>query len=91
VRGWAVGYLGALTAVGYGLAAGVFAFVNIIPYGWRGLFAIALVPLALIIPLRRALPESQRFEREKLGGLRPTNVLQPLGALFSAYPSGSRC
>jgi len=63
VRGWAVGYLGALTAVGYGLAAGVFAFVNVIPFGWRGLFAIALVPLVLIIPLRRALPESRRFER----------------------------
>ena len=86
VRGWAVGYLGALTAVGGGLAAGVFAFVNVVPYGWRGLFAIALVPLALIIPLRRALPESQRFEREKLLGLRPTNVLQPLAALSRAYP-----
>jgi MFS transporter, putative metabolite:H+ symporter len=86
VRGWAVGYLGALTAVGGGLAAGVFAFVNIIPFGWRGLFAVALIPLLLIIPLRRALPESQRFEREKLFGVRPTNVLQPLTALFRSYP-----
>jgi MFS family permease len=86
VRGWAVGYLGALIAVGYGLAAGVFAFVNVIPFGWRGLFAIALVPLVLIVPLRRALPESQRFEREKLAGVRPTNVLQPLAALFRSYP-----
>ena len=86
VRGWAVGYLGALTAVGGGLAAGVFAFVNVIPFGWRGLFAVALLPLVLIIPLRRALPESQRFEREKLFGGRPTNVLQPLTALFRSYP-----
>lgn len=86
VRGWAVGYLGALIAVGYGLAAGVFAFVNVIPFGWRGLFAIALVPLVLIVPLRRALPESQRFEREQLAGVRPTNVLQPLAALFRSHP-----
>jgi MFS family permease len=86
VRGWAVGYLGALIAMGYGLAAGVFAFVNVIPFGWRGLFAIALVPLVLIVPLRRALPESQRFEREKLAGVRPTNVLQPLAALFRSHP-----
>ncbi len=86
VRGWAVGYLGALVLVGYGLAAGVFAFVNVIPFGWRGLFAIALVPLVLIVPLRRALPESQRFEREKLAGVRPTNVLQPLVALFRSHP-----
>jgi len=87
VRGWAVGYLGALTAVGGGLAAGVFAFVNVIPFGWRGLFTVALIPLVLIIPLRRALPESQRFEREKLLGLRPTNILQPLTALFKLYPT----
>ena len=86
VRGWAVGYLGALIAVGYGLAAGVFAFVNVIPFGWRGLYAFALIPLVLIIPLRRALPESQRFEREKLAGVRPTNVLQPLAALLGSYP-----
>jgi MFS family permease len=87
IRGWAVGYLGALILVGYGLAAGVFAIVNVIPFGWRGLFAIALVPLVLIVPLRRALPESQRFEREKLRGVRPTNVFQPLAALFRTYPA----
>jgi MFS family permease len=87
IRGWAVGYLGALILVGYGLAAGVFAFVNVIPFGWRGLFAIALVPLVLIVPLRRALPESQRFEREKLRGVRPTSVFQPLAALFRTYPA----
>ena len=51
------------------------------PYGWRGLYALALLPLALIIPLRRVLPESQRFEREKLEGVRPSNVLQPLVSL----------
>ncbi|HEX3409242.1 MAG TPA: MFS transporter, partial [Candidatus Binataceae bacterium] len=47
---------------------------------------VALVPLALIIPLRRALPESQRFELEKFGGVHPTNILQPLAALFRSYP-----
>jgi putative MFS transporter len=86
VRGWAVGYLGALTAIGYGLAAGVFGFVNVIPFGWRGLYAIALIPLVLIIPLRRALPESRRFERESRSGEKPSNILQPLAALFSRYP-----
>ena len=85
VRGWAIGYLGALSAVGYGLAAAVFGTVNVIPFGWRGLYAIALVPLIVIIPLRRALPESRRFEREASAD-RPTNILQPMAALFRAYP-----
>ncbi len=85
-RGWAIGLLGAVSSSGYGLAAIVFAFINVIPYGWRGLYAIALVPLVLIIPLRRVLPESTRFEKERLEGLRPLKVWQPLVQLYSAYP-----
>ena len=85
-RGWAIGLLGAVSNIGYGLAAIVFAFVNVIPYGWRGLYAIALVPLVLIIPLRRVLPESARFEKEKLEGLRPVKIWEPLAQLYSAYP-----
>ncbi|MGA6971296.1 MAG: MFS transporter [Candidatus Binatus sp.] len=85
-RGWAIGLLGAVSNIGYGLAAVVFAFVNVIPYGWRGLYAIALVPLVLIIPLRRMLPESTRFEKEKLEGLRPVKIWEPLAQLYRAYP-----
>ncbi len=85
-RGWAIGLLSAVSNVGYGLAAIVFAFINTIPYGWRGLYAIALVPLVLIIPLRRVLPESTRFEKEKLEGLRPVKIWEPLAQLYRAYP-----
>jgi MFS family permease len=85
-RGWAIGLLGAVSNVGYGLAAIVFAFVNVIPYGWRGLYAIALLPLVLIIPLRRVLPESARFEKEKLEGLRPVKIWEPVAQLYNAYP-----
>jgi putative MFS transporter len=86
VRGWTVGLLAALTSVGYGLAALVFALVNVIPYGWRGLYSLALIPLLAIAPLRRALPESRRFEVEALSGARPSNVLQPIVELFRTYP-----
>ena len=85
-RGWAIGLLGAVSNIGYGLAAIVFAFINVIPYGWRGLYAIALLPLVLIIPLRRSLPESARFEKEKLEGLRPMKIWEPLAQLYNAYP-----
>ena len=86
VRGWAIGMQGALAISGYGLAAIVFAFIAIVPFGWRGLYALALLPLLLIIPLRRALPESRRFERERDAGLRPASLIGPLKSLFEAYP-----
>lgn len=86
VRGWAIGLLSALASVGFGIAALAFAGINVIPFGWRGLYALALIPLVLIIPLRQVLPESQRFEREQREGTGPANILVPLKALFSAYP-----
>ncbi|MGH7934638.1 MAG: MFS transporter [Candidatus Binataceae bacterium] len=86
VRGWALGLQGALAISGYGLAAMVFALVGVIPYGWRGLYALALLPLVLIMPLRRILPESKRFERESLAGFRPASAVEPVIALFRVYP-----
>ncbi|MGB8683270.1 MAG: MFS transporter [Candidatus Binatus sp.] len=85
-RGWAIGLLASVSSIGYGLAAIVFAFVNMIPYGWRGMYAIALIPLVVIIPLRRVLPESARFEKEKLEGLKPLKVWEPVARLYTAYP-----
>lgn len=87
VRGWAMGLLGMLVSTGWGLAALAFALINVVPYGWRGLYALALAPLALIIPLRRALPESHRFEEEVSRGTRPSDVLTPVASLFRVYPS----
>jgi MFS family permease len=89
VRGWAIGLLSALVSVGYGLAAVAFAGINWMPYGWRGLYALALIPLLLIIPLRRVLPESRRFEHEheKQTKDRRESILAPVKALFRAYPT----
>ena len=42
VRGWAVGLQGAFSISGYGLAAMVFALIGILPFGWHGLYALAL-------------------------------------------------
>jgi MFS family permease len=86
VRGWTVGLLGALASVGYGIAALVFGFVNVIPYGWRGLYALALIPLVLIIPLRRALPESHRFEQATHSAQRLSSLARPFVALLRTYP-----
>src|ERR1700691_944964 len=85
-RGWEIGLLASVSSIGYGLAAIAFAFINMIPYGWRGMYAIALIPLAVVIPLRRVLPESARFEKEKLEGLRPVKIWEPVVRLYTAYP-----
>jgi putative MFS transporter len=61
-RGWGIGALGALHACGAGLAALAFAFVDVLPYGWRSLYAIGLAPLLIVAYLRRALPETARFD-----------------------------
>ncbi|HVN36562.1 MAG TPA: MFS transporter, partial [Myxococcota bacterium] len=60
-RGWGIGALGALAACGGGLAALAFAFVNVLPFGWRSLYALGLVPLGIVAHLRRTLPETARF------------------------------
>ena len=87
VRGWALGMQGALSISGYGLAAIVFAMIGIIPFGWRGLYALALFPLVLIIPLRRILPESLRFQRVHQTQIVRPSVLAPLRALLRSYPN----
>lgn len=85
VRGLAVGMLGAISAAGFGLAALGFALIRIFPFGWRGLFAIAFIPLLLIVPLGRMLPESSRFESTtKVMGR--SGFFDPFRALCNAYP-----
>jgi len=61
-RGWSVGMLAALNNFGGGVLAIVFAFVTVIPYGWRSLYALGAVPLFVVAFLRRRLPETRRFE-----------------------------
>ncbi|HUO04915.1 MAG TPA: MFS transporter [Candidatus Binataceae bacterium] len=85
-RGWAVGLLAAIGATGYGLAAIAFSTIDVIPFGWRGLYAIALVPLFLLIPLRRSLPESHRFEEEDLARTERVQIWEPMVHLLRTYP-----
>jgi putative MFS transporter len=87
VRGWALGMQGALAISGYGLAAIAFGMIRIIPFGWRGLYGLALFPLLLIVPLRRTLPESRRFERAHHTQTTRPGVFVPLRTLLSSYPT----
>ncbi|MBU6157013.1 MAG: MFS transporter, partial [Alphaproteobacteria bacterium] len=61
-RGWAAGQLGALEALGGGAAALVFAFVEMLPFGWRAIYALGAIPLLWLVWARRSLPETRRFQ-----------------------------
>src|SRR5262249_4400187 len=93
-RGWGVGALGALQACGAGVAALAFGFVDRVPFGWRGLFALGLAPLVLVAYLRRSLSETTRFlEMRREHGdvvgaptLDAAPALAPVVALARGYP-----
>jgi len=64
-RGWGMGILAALGAFGYGLAAGLFAAIDVLPFGWRFLYWFGITPLLCLPILRRKIPESARFEAHR--------------------------
>jgi putative MFS transporter len=89
-RGWGIGALGALHACGAGAAAIAFGFVDTVPFGWRALYAVGLVPLVLVAYLRRTLPETGRFDalaRAERAELRATPPLAPAVLLVRRHPS----
>jgi len=88
-RGWAIGALGAVQACGSGLAALFFAFVGVLPFGWRSLYLVGLVPLGLVAWWRREMPETARFAslaRDPRFGLGSRGALAPLVGLVRDHP-----
>jgi len=61
-RGWGIGMLGALGSAGHGIAMGLFSQIDRLPYGWRTLYAVGVVPILLLPYFRRRVPETKRFE-----------------------------
>ncbi|MBW2280730.1 MAG: MFS transporter [Deltaproteobacteria bacterium] len=87
-RGFGIGLLGALGALGHGVAALAFGFVEILPFGWRALYALGVIPLLFLAWFRRGLPETQRFEShsQTLQTQRFRDRLQPAFHLVRMYP-----
>ncbi len=92
-RGWGIGMLGAVAAVGFGASALLFAFIDVIPFGWRGMYALGIAPLFFLPILRRGIPETQRFQRqvavemEGLSSLRVlTGAFAPVMELVRRHP-----
>lgn len=89
-RGWGMGMLAALGAVGHGLAAGAFSQIDRLPYGWRALYAFGIIPVLLVPFFLRNIQETQRFkdhdaQRAALFGL--SQIIEPLRALAVTHPA----
>jgi len=99
-RGSALGMMAVLGGMGYGLGAGLYSAVDVLPYGWRSLYAIGILPLLLLPFFRRSLRETRRFTEHtesrrdsdaRLGRFRGRQIsfekwLEPLTALASTHP-----
>jgi putative MFS transporter len=67
-RGWGVGMLSALGACGFGFGALLFAAIHRLPFGWRFLYAVGIVPLLFLPWFSRRVRETGRFTRERGAG-----------------------
>ena len=60
-RGAGIGMLGIISTTGFGLVALLLLVVDQTPLGWRLFYLVALVPLAVVIYLRRNLAETRAY------------------------------
>lgn len=94
-RGWGMGMLAALGAVGHGFGAAAFSQIDRLPYGWRALYALGIVPVLLVPWFLRHIPETQRFMREVKSvatGISTQrrwlfDMITPLRALGATHPA----
>jgi MFS family permease len=75
----------ALIAAAYGVGAGLIAIIHSLggsTLGFRGVFALAIVPLVLLLAVRRWVAEPDRFAVASQAGERPLPVLGAVGRAF---------
>ena len=75
----------ALIAAAYAVGAGATAVLHSLasgPLGFRGIFALAVVPLGLLVLVRRRVPEPTRFEVAAAARDHPLPVLGPIEPRF---------
>jgi len=81
-RGWGIGMLSGVAAIGFGLGALFYGFVNRVPLGWRALYLVGVAPLLLFPWLRRGVTETRRFNDVRGAALASEGMA---GALAGAF------
>ena len=75
----------ALIAAGYGVGAGLSAIIHSLAsgaLGFRGIFALAILPLALVVVVRGWIEEPSRFMVAEAAADHPTPVLGAIGPRY---------
>lgn len=85
-RGWGMGMLAALGLIGHGLCAALFSQVERLPYGWRSLYALGIVPALMLPFFLKYIPETRRFRELQASASAPTSMWEPVLSLARAYP-----
>jgi MFS family permease len=89
-RGSALGLMAVLGGMGYGLGAAMYSAVDSLPYGWRSLYALGILPLAVLPFFRRTLRETRRFTAHAASTqqrkISLAAWLEPLTALANTHP-----
>lgn len=74
-RGWGIGILAGVGAIGFGVGTLVYGFVDSLPFGWRTLYAIGILPLVFFPALARGLNETARFTASQVDDERETSLV----------------
>jgi putative MFS transporter len=92
-RGWGIGIVSAVGAFGVALALVLFAAIDLLPFGWRSMYALGILPLLLLPMFRREIRETRRFAQHRddreadgqsLAAL--AGWWRPMWSLLRAYP-----
>src|SRR5207249_12145039 len=79
------GHYGALMQSGAPLGVGLAALMGSLfapAFGWRATFIVSGLPALLVAAVRRGIPESDLWERERRSRAGKGSLWQPLAALF---------
>jgi MFS family permease len=90
-RGWGTGMLAALGALGHGLSAGLFSQIERLPFGWRALYVVGVIPVFCLPLFLKRIHETARFKEHsrELGTVAAgwfASVVGPMRALFVTHP-----
>ncbi len=92
-RGWGIGIVSAVGAFGVAVALLLFAGIEWLPFGWRSMYALGILPLLLLPMFRREVRETRRFARHRDQLASEGRALsdlagwwRPLWSLLRAYP-----
>ena len=92
-RGWGIGIASAVGAFGVAFALLLFAAINWLPFGWRSMYGLGILPLLLLPMFRREIQETRRFAQHRDDRAADGRALsdlagwwKPLWDLVRSYP-----